>query len=275
MRFATLAAVLPLLWLVGCGGEDRINPSFPVSVDHAKQILENQTAHPKPLVRPLVIVGGYFDPGVAAPMMRSRFESWTGDDRIATISLGFCFTIEQCRQHIIEEVDKAFPTNDPNATTEVDVIGFSLGGLSSRYAAEDPKPGMEPQRRLGIARLFTISSPLRGAVAATSIPMVSLFPLVQTMTPESDVIRAVAMPQTADEIYPVYSYVRLRDYEVGTSNAALPGQTPWWVEAPPLIRPHGSACLDPRILADILLRLHGDRPLSTEPPAPLPGAKTM
>ena len=33
------------------------------------------------------------------------------------------------------------------------------------------------------------------------------------------------------------------------------------------------ACLDPRILADILLRLHGDRPLSTEPPAPLPGDK--
>src|ERR1700691_4278460 len=114
MRFASLAAFLPLLCLVGCGGEDRINPSFPVSVDYAKKILENQTAHPKPLVRPLVIVGGYFDPGVAAPMMRSRFEDWTGDDRILSISLGFCFTIEQCRRHIIEEVDKAFPTNDPN-----------------------------------------------------------------------------------------------------------------------------------------------------------------
>jgi hypothetical protein len=274
MRFASLAAILPLLWLVGCAGEDRINPSFPVSVDHAKQILEKESAHPKPLVRPLVIVGGYFDPGVSAPMMRSRFESWTGDDRIVAVSLGFCFTIEQCRRHIIEEVDNAFPTNDPNATTEVDVIGFSLGGLSSRYAAEDPKPGMEPQRRLRIARLFTISSPLRGAVAATSIPFVSLFPLVQTMTPGSDVIRAVAMPQTTDEIYPVYSYVRLRDYEVGTSNAALPGQTAWWVETPPLIRPHGAACLDPRILADILLRLHDEKPLSTEPPAPLPDAKT-
>ena len=270
ISFCILHFAFCIFFLAGCGTTDRINPSFSVSTDTAKQILAGEAAHPKALVRPLVIVGGYFDPGIAAPIMGGHFRDWTHDRRIVTVSLGLCFTIEQCRRHIIDEVDEAFPTSDPNETTEVDVIGYSLGGLASRYAAEDPKPGMEPQRRLRIARLFTISSPLRGAVAAESIPLINVMPLVRTMTPGSDVIRGVALPHGADEIYPVYSYVRLRDYEVGSSNAALPGQSAWWVQAPPLLRPHGLAFTDARILADILLRLHDETPLSTEPPAPLP-----
>jgi len=268
--FCILHSAFCIFFLLGCGTEDRINPSFSVSTETAKQILEAESAHPTPLVRPLVIVGGYFDPGIAAPIMGGDFRDWTHDQRIVTVSLGFCFTIEQCRRHIIEEVDKAFPTSDPNATTEVDVIGYSLGGLASRYAAEPPKPGAKPQRRLRIARLFTISSPLRGAVAAKNIPLISVFPLVRTMKPGSDVVQSLALPHGLDDIYPVYSYVRLRDYEVGTANAALPGQMAWWVQAPPLLRPHGLAFADSRILADILLRLHGQPPLTTEPPAPLP-----
>jgi hypothetical protein len=268
--FCILHSAFCIFLLAGCGTTDRINPSFSVSMDAAKQILAAEAEHPKPLIRPLVIVGGYFDPGIAAPNMGGHFKDWTHDPRIVTVSLGLCFTIEQCRRHIIDEVDEAFPTSDPNATTEVDVIGYSLGGLASRYAAEDPKPGMEPQRRLRIARLFTISSPLRGAAAAESVPLINVMPLVQTMTPGSDVIRGEVLPHGADEVYPVYSYVRLRDYEVGSENAALPGQSAWWVQAPPLLRPHGLAFSDSRILADILLRLHDETPLSTEPPAPLP-----
>jgi Putative serine esterase (DUF676) len=269
--FCILYLAFCIFFAIGCGTTDRINPSFSVSTEEAQQILENESTHPKPLERPLVIVGGFFDPGIAAPIMSGHFRDWTHDQRIVAVSLGFCFTIEQCRRHIIEEVDRAFPTNDPNATTEVDVIGYSLGGLASRYASEDPKPGMQPQRRLRIVRLFTISSPLRGAIATSSVPLIGVMPLVQTMTPGSDVIQAVAVPHGADEIYPVYSYIRLRDYEVGSANAALPGQSAWWVQGPPLLGPHSRAFTDYRILADILLRLHDEPPLSTEPPAPLPG----
>ncbi len=270
MRFGWVAVFSSFVYLMGCGTTDRINPSFSVSTDEAQRILESQATHPKPLDRPLVIVGGFLDPGIAATTMGGHFRDWTHDQRIVTVSLGFCFTIEQCRQHIIEEVDQAFPTKDPNSTTEVDVIGYSLGGLASRYASEDPKPGMQLQRRLRIARLFTISSPLRGAIATSNLPLIDVMPLIQTMTPGSDVIQSVAVPHGADEIYPIYSYIRLRDYEVGSDNAALPGQSAWWVQGPPLLGPHSRAYSDDRILADILLRLHGERPLSTEPPAPLP-----
>ena len=246
MRFASLAAFLPLLWLVGCAGEDRINPSFPVSVDHA------QTDSGKP-DRPSQAAGS------AAGDCRRIFRSGSRRSHDAqpireldrrrshpSISLGFCFTIEQCRRHIIEEVDKAFPTNDPNATTEVDVIGFSLGGLSSRYAAEDPKPGMEPQRRLRIARLFTISSPLRRSrrgreySAGLSIPVGANDDA--RIGCDSSGGDAAERPTRFTLSIPMFGCAIMK---LARPTPLCRDRQPWWVEAPPLIRPHGAGMPGP------------------------------
>ncbi len=270
-----MASVAIALLLAGCGipiaPDQPLNPSFPVTNAQADAVLREAAAHPVRLRRPLLIVGGFADPGLGTRSLVKRFHDCTGDDRIAAATLGFDQSWTECRRHVIEAVDAAFPTTDPDRTTEVDVIGASMGGLAARYAALPPLPGDRPHRRLRIARLFTLASPLRGAVLADAIP-INLHPLQGGMRTGSWLYRRIAdTPLDWDEQYAVYSYVRLADDQVGQSNAALPGVTPWWVSSPPWPQPtHHASFLDHRILADVARRLRGEPPLTTEPPAPFP-----
>jgi hypothetical protein len=121
---------------------------------------------------------------------------------------------------------------------------------------------------LKIARLFTISSPLRGAESA-DMP-VEVHPLQVDLEPGSVFIRRLNADAAKENAYPIYSYIRLGDDTIGYKNAAIPGQSAWWVATPTMSAPHDSAFSDRRIIADIVLRLRGDKPLTHDPPAPLP-----
>jgi pimeloyl-ACP methyl ester carboxylesterase len=267
MHCRRVLGLWPLVLLAGCVGGPT-NPSFAVSPNQAKRILLEAARHPKPLQRPLVIVGGFMDPGFASSLLGEDFQKYTHDNRIIRIALGDCTSFEQCRRRIIKAVDRSFPTTDPSATREVDVIGYSMGGLAARYAAEEAHTG----RRLRIARLFTISSPLRGAILAAELPL--LHPLQKPMRPGSAFLRALnADPQTLADAYPIYSYVCLNDESVGPANAAALEMTPWWVSASPFFTPHDWALLDPRIRADIARRLRDEPPLAHDPPSPIPAEK--
>jgi pimeloyl-ACP methyl ester carboxylesterase len=253
------------LFAVGCTNRAPVNRSFPVTVARATGILRYDAKHPRQLRRPLLIVGGFMDPGWAAPRLADRFRRWTGDDRIAAVSLGFDTGWDECRRDVVAAADAAFPTTDPTQTTEVDVVGVSMGGLAARYAALPTR-----SRRLRIARLFTISSPLRGAIFADA-PPIDLHPLQAGLRTGSWLYRRLdADPPSEDGLYAVYSYVRLNDTTVGPANAAVAGATPWWVPTPPGELPHDAAYTDARILADIACRLRGEPPLARDPPAPLP-----
>ena len=224
--------------------------------------LDRMAADRKPLERPLVVISGFMDPGLAAISMQARFASVTGDRRIATISLFECCSFAQCRRKIIDVVGRAFPSDDPSQTREVDVVGFSMGGLAARLAAE---PSHDGTRRLRIHRLFTIDSPNRGAVRAAQLPL--LHPLQKDMRPGSAMlVRLNAMPPP----YQVFAYVRLGDKPIGEPNARVRGNPMWWVSTLPMSNPHADAVQDPRILADIARRLRGETPLASMPPAPLP-----
>ncbi len=48
--------------LMGCAAQ-RINPAFPVTATEAEHDLKRMAQSPKPLDRPLVIVGGFMDVG--------------------------------------------------------------------------------------------------------------------------------------------------------------------------------------------------------------------
>jgi pimeloyl-ACP methyl ester carboxylesterase len=266
-RFLWIAIVMAI---AGCGVEP-VNPSFPVSIAGAKEILTEDAAHPVPLKRPLLIVGGFMDPGVAPLVLCSQYRAWTGDPRIIGVQLGWVSSFDQCRRDIISAVDRAFPCDEPGVTTEVDVIGVSMGGLAARYAAaEETSAGVRPARRLRIGRLFTISSPHRGALLADDIP-INLHPVQADMRENSPMIHWLnTRPIDPAEVYPIYCYTRLNDLYVGTRNAAPPGETAWWVAPPPLVTPHGGAFRDARILADIAARLRGEPPLTHEPPSPIP-----
>ncbi len=261
--------------LAGCAAVQTdlpVNPSFPITHARAEGALTADAALPRPLRRPLVIVGGFTDPGFAARLLTRQFREVTDDRRIAAVSLGWDRSFDECRADIIAATDLAFPTDDPAQTTEVDVVGVSMGGLAARYAAASPRPADPPhRRRLRIARLFTISSPLRGAKLADEIPF-DLHPLQPAMRTGSWLYRLLNDgPVRPADVYAVYSYVRLRDDRVGTANAAVPGVTPWWLSAPrPPASSHHAVFADVRILADIVARLRGDEPFTRDPPTPIP-----
>src|SRR5262245_41982590 len=72
------------------------NPSFRVDISEAKQKLEAISEQPKKLERPLVLIGGYMDPGFAAGSMNGRYHQLVADDRIVAIELGTCGSFDSC-----------------------------------------------------------------------------------------------------------------------------------------------------------------------------------
>jgi pimeloyl-ACP methyl ester carboxylesterase len=250
---------------IGCAAPPT-NQSFAVSVYDAQRVLSDMRARPRPLTRPLVILGGLGDPGFAANNLRSEFRKVTGDERVVGVSFLFCGDFDDCRKRVIEAVDKAFPSDDPTWTTEVDVIGVSMGGLVGRYAAV-PSHDPERPRRLRIARLFTIGTPHRGAAWAV-LPAVN--GMHRAMRQDSPFLRGLSEAEAAGGGYEIYPYVRLGDAIVGATNAAPHGRSPWWVPGEALQDSHLMASLDARIVADVARRLRGETPFTTDPPQPLP-----
>lgn len=277
-RVLILLPAVSLLSL-GCAGGP-INPSFPLSVSKAGTALRQMAQSPKPLPRPVVIVGGYLDPGIAPAALKSRLQPLLKDERILMVPLPFCATFDDCREDILAAVERAYPSDDPEWTAEVDVIGISMGGLAARHAAAPPpRSGSNRGRdakRLRIVRLFTVSTPHRGALLA-GVP--TFHKLVQDMRQGSSFLqaldKAVEPPVTdADAAYEIYPYVRRHDGWIGESNAAPPGwAAAWWVPNQPFQDSHIGGCTDPRIIADIARRLRGETPFTLTPPAPLPDVK--
>jgi hypothetical protein len=248
------------LILFGCAAP--ANPSFPISVSDAMGALREMANDPKPLARPVVVLGGYHDPGLGALVWGREVRRWSRGARVIDVSFALHRDFEQCRRDVIAAVDDALPSDNPQATTEVDVIGVSMGGLVARYAAV-PRPG---ERRLRIARLFTIAAPHRGAAMAR---LPALTRLQADMRGSSPFMRKLG-PAEGLADYEIIPYVRLGDLLVGAANAAPAETAPWWVpnRAPELA--HIAASLDPRIRADVARRLRGEEPFASGTPAPLP-----
>jgi hypothetical protein len=257
-------SLILLATLTGCEAEP-VNPSFAITPDQAHQAIAQMRAHPRPLPRPLVLVGGFWDFNVSPTLFNSYFKGVTSHPQIIEVSLGTCGSFAECRQKIIAAVDSACPDQDTNFTTEVDVVGASMGGLAARFAAA-PSPDASHPRRLKIARLFTISSPHSGAKLAEAMPMNNL---VRDMQPGSKFVKTLAA-EDAQAKYQLIPYVHLEDEVVGDRYAAPPGQNAFWLPNDSMLLPHSAAMVDDRILADIARRLRDESPFTHFPAAPLP-----
>jgi pimeloyl-ACP methyl ester carboxylesterase len=271
MLIRCVSLLLAILLAGCCAGTTPVNPSFSISPADAKKVLDDVARHPKPLDRPLVIVGGYWDVGFAVGSLVRNISSRTKDDRILTVTLDFDEDFNDFKRRVIVAVDKRFPTGDPNLTSDVDVIGVSMGGVAARYAAISPVNG----RKLRIHRLFTISSPHLGCAPMDGVP-IHLFTALEQMRPGSPFLQELDSSSDPNSLYPVYAYTCLKDELVGERYTAPRGQRPWWVAAPAIGISHNWGWADPRIKADILRRLRDETPLTTDPPAPLPAeSKTV
>ena len=211
-------------------------------------------------------LGGYFDPGIASTYLRKEFRHLTGDERVIAVSFMFCGDFDACRKQVIEAVDKAFPSDDPNWTTEVDVVAVSMGGLVARYAAVPEREG-DTGRRLRVARMFTISTPHRGASLA-GFP--TFHRLQIDMRSDSTFLRKLEAAESADRISSCIptcgsatsSSASRTPRRTGGRRGGCPGEA--------LQDSHMMAMMDSRIIADVARRLRGETPLTSEPAEPLP-----
>ncbi len=259
------ALILLLTVLAGCT-QDPSNPAFPVTSEQARDAIVAMRQNPRRLDRPLVIVGGFADVNVSPPLFAGFFRRIASEDsKIITVSVGVAQSFETCRQDVIAAVDKECPTDDPQWTTEVDVVGASLGGLVARYAAAPSRDPGRP-RRLKIHALYSISSPHAGAKLADAVALTDYH---RDMRGGSDFMKMLAAADTSAG-YELVPYVRLHDDIVGEQYAAPPGRNPYWLPNPPLSLSHLGAMLDDRILGDIARRLRNETPFTQPVATPLP-----
>lgn len=266
----SFAAFLP-----GCSVGGEVNPSFPLTVKQAKSDILLMRDDPVRLQRPVVVLGGWGDvTGYPPAHLAKQLRLATGDERVISIGFGMCNTFDACRDRVLKRVAAEFPPDAEGQAVEFDVIGFSMGGLVARYSAVPPEvpPEVSPEEAealapIKIARLFTISTPHRGAVLAKAI---APGPLAMDMRAGSGFLKQ--LDQALDQAdYPVFPYVRLGDAIVGASRAAPHGQTPWWLPARPFSSSHIDAYRDPRLIAELARRLRGEEAYTTEPATPVPG----
>ena len=255
------------LLLTSCSAERPFNPSFPLSVQAAREDLRAMRNDPMPPLRPVVVIGGIMDFGPAVTDLAGRLKrALTREAPVLAINIGFDPTMDDAVEKVIEQVDKAFPSEDQLWTAEVDVVGFSLGGVLARYAASERPAASAGGRRLRIARLFTLGAPHLGTPTAD-------FPTIDSriaaIRPGSAFLTSLDESLSADP-YEIVAYVRLDDLIVRPENAGV-GDTPaYWVANMPLTLAHSMANIDPRILADIARRLRGQPPHTVGPPTPIP-----
>ena len=245
--------------LVGCNC-GKTNPSFPLTVGEARAELAAISDDPMPLERPLVCITGWLDLG-AKKTLDKHFARAIDDDRLLVIRVDDTSTMQSARERVMDAAMQRFPSDDPRWTTEVDVIGFSMGGLVARSCG-DPATG---DRHLRIVRLFTVSAPHLGATMAGGAVFSAQS---RDMIPGSKFLTYLNNEVEID--YELVPYTRLCDTVVNEKNTAPPGYTPWWVSTLAFQDSHVDAIGDPRILTDITLRLRGETPATISPPTPLP-----
>lgn len=285
MRHASsrwMLAVLLALAAIGCSADQPLNSSFAITHADAKQALRDMEAEPVEPRRPVLVLGGWIDPGFATGHLTRQLKRVLGDGQVVDVSFAFCGSFDSCRDRLMRRLEETLPSDEPGWTTEVDVVAVSMGGLVARYAAAPPPPPPEvdgnseaddesgsdapPHRRLRIARLFTIATPHRGARMA----VLPTFDRLQIdMRPGSPFIQALDEALAGGD-YELVPYVRLGDLTVGQANAAPPGVTPWWVATPCCQGGHLDAYRDPRIVADIARRLRGEAGYTAGPAADWP-----
>ncbi|MCI0364526.1 MAG: hypothetical protein L0Y44_10370 [Phycisphaerales bacterium] len=250
--------------LAGCSGDQPLNPSFALSMTEAEAAWRDMEANPKPLERPVIVLGGIYDPGIVTSHVKGKLRGITTDDsKILSLSFFQIHTFDHCARKVIDAVDRAFGAPDPDRTVEVDVVAFSMGGIIARHAAAERTGNGGVDRRLRIARLFTISTPHRGANFAWISP---LDPRAVDMRMGSQFLRSL---NAAECDYQIIPYARLGDMIVGEANSAPPGRDPWWL-ANPMSLAHGLAGHDVRFLVDIGRRLRNEPPFTSDPAAPIP-----
>lgn len=261
-----LAAAATVMVAGACIHLPADNPAYPTTNNEIATDLDRMRADPVPLERPVVVVSGYRSPPYAAARLARKLRTLTGDDRVThsggNVLIG---TIETPARRLVAHVDQHYPSDDPDHTTEVDVVAISMGGLVARLAADDPALRGEPDgKRLRIHTLYTLGTPHTGARLAAYVRPDKAS---RDMRPGSAFTTDLNDRRANNpDPYPIVPYAILHDRLVGATHAAPPGQDPIWVPGRVFFG-HHLISTERRIYADIARRLRRETPLAS-PSAP-------
>ncbi|MEO0484014.1 MAG: hypothetical protein AAF138_10375 [Planctomycetota bacterium] len=252
---------------IGCTTVWADNPAFPVDralIDDEWDRLREE--EPVALERPVVILGGYRAVPTMAVRLADRLALLTGAPREDFFAVSYTFGSNM--SNIVDlattRVDKRWPSENPDETIEVDVVGISMGGLIGRAAALPAHEAIHDGKRLRVRRLYTLASPHRGALLAEKIAPDKA---ARAMKPGSEFLSRLDRA-LAEIDYEITPYAVLNDSWVGATRTAPIGYEPIWTGGRSAFS-HFAVPDDRRILVDLARRLRGEPPLAergTTPP---------
>ena len=219
-------------------------------------------SEPVGLARPLVIIAGWRGSGAFADSIEASLIRLTGADesQVMSVATPFKNSLAGGTRKVVRAVEERWPSDDPAWTVEVDVVGYSMGGILARLAAEGPREDEPPRKRLRIRSLYTLATPHAGTHAWGDF--FAPDPSAREMQKESDLLASLneRLPEAR---YTLVCYATLNDLIVGAKHAAPPGMDPIWTPATGRMS-HFSIPRNRRVLADIALRLRAETPLQAE-----------
>ncbi|MGP1271945.1 MAG: esterase/lipase family protein [Phycisphaerales bacterium] len=247
---------------------DVVNASFDLSLDDAVADIARMRADTRPLHRPVVVLAGYRSWATLVHQLVWRLYPITSGDKQDFLPIAYAneTDIEDIAAIVVDRVERRWPSDNPNETIEVDVIGVSMGGLVGRTAALPlgrlPDGSETRSKRLKIRALYTLGSPHTGAVLADTIAPDQA---ARDMKPGSAFL-ARLNAEFEHRDYDLVPYAVLNDTWVGATNTAPPGEEPIWTGGSYLMS-HFMITRDARIIADLARRLRDEAPIG-RPSAP-------
>ncbi len=207
--------------------------------------------------RPIVVIGGWADPGLAAKFTSKGLRKRLGDDRpILGVSPGFARSFDRAATQVIEAVEEQFGKD-----AEVDVVAVSMGGLVARHAAT-----FKNGSRLNVHTLYTLGTPHGGASLADRFGFFDFFGAGRQMRSGSAFLGTLTRRERvapACRQYNLVAYSRDQDRTIGETGLMVPDHlapraveirlpVPFWQSG------HSGIFGDNRILDDIARRMTHD-----------------
>lgn len=244
------------------------NPAFDLSHEDARAEAHALAADPRPLKRPVVVLGGYRAPAFVSNRLAERLAALTSGraEDFLPIAYPWLSSVPRCVDRTSDIISAHGPSRN---TGEIDIVGISMGGLVARaFAARAARDSSLPRVR----RVFTLATPHRGATLANFVRPDTA---ARQLHKDSAFLRELDERLEREPI-DLTCYAILHDWWVGATNASprepLPGCHPIWFDGATAMErafAHFSICRAPRLLVDLARRLTGRTPLggySSPPP---------
>ncbi len=235
----------------------RSNPQFDLSNDAIRDELARMARTPRPLQRPVIVLAGWRSPHFTPAVLARSLAALTSGSDADFLVLSYLWTgrFDRAVEHVRCSVRAR------HADAPVDVVAISMGGLVARAAARSEPESSKP---LHIARLFTLSTPHRGATLAR---FVRPDDCARVMKPGSQVIQKLDA-ELSSAAYELICYGQPRDWWIGDQTQAPVGRPLHWADTnSALWRIASHFCVNRNrlIIADLARRLRGEDPIARGP----------